>query len=93
MTWSFVSSIATGGEAISTNGHTPIWEPFLLVANNKLIVYYSDQRDPNYGQKIVHQTSTDGVNWGSVVNDVIQSPMPTVQGCRSSHAWATATTS
>ncbi|KRF42904.1 RICIN domain-containing protein [Paenibacillus sp. Soil787] len=74
ITWSFVSSIATGGEAISTNGHTPIWEPFLLVANNKLIAYYSDQRDPNYGQKIVHQTSTDGVNWGSVVNDVIQPP-------------------
>jgi hypothetical protein len=69
-TWSFVSSVATGGEAISTNGHTPIWEPFLMVANNKLIVYYSDQRDTNYGQKIVHQTSTDGVNWGSVVNDV-----------------------
>ena len=69
-TWSFVSSIASGGEAKSENGHTPVWEPFLMVANNKLIVYYSDQRDPNYGQKIVHQTSTDGVNWGTVVNDV-----------------------
>ena len=69
-TWSFVSSIATGGEAISTNGHTPVWEPFLMVANNKLIAYYSDQRDTNYGQKIVHQSSTDGVNWGTVVNDV-----------------------
>ena len=69
-TWSFVSSIATGGEAKSTNGHTPVWEPFLMVANNKLIAYYSDQRDTKYGQKIVHQSSTDGVNWGTVVNDV-----------------------
>jgi hypothetical protein len=69
-TWSFVSSIATGGEAISENGHTPIWEPFLMVANNKLIAYYSDQRDPQYGQKIVHQTSTDGISWGPVIDDV-----------------------
>jgi hypothetical protein len=69
-TWSFVSSIASGGQAISQNGYTPVWEPFLMVANNKLIAYYSDQRDPSYGQKVVHQTSTDGVNWGSVVNDV-----------------------
>lgn len=71
LTWSFVSSIATGGQGIAQNGVTPVWEPFLMVANNKLIVYYSDQRDTNYGQKIVHQTSTDGINWGSIVNDVI----------------------
>ena len=56
-TWSFVSSIASGGQPKSENGYTPVWEPFLLVADNKLIVYYSDQRDPKYGQKIVHQTS------------------------------------
>jgi hypothetical protein len=50
---------------------TPIWEPYLLVANNKLIVYYSDERDKaNHDQKIVHQTSTDGVSWGPVVEDV-----------------------
>lgn len=69
-TWSFVSSIASGGQPKSENGYTPVWEPFLMVANNKLIVYYSDQRDPKYGQKIVHQTSTDGVNWGPLVDDV-----------------------
>lgn len=73
MTWTFVSNIATGGQAISSNGYTPVWEPFLLVANGKLICYYSDQRDTNYGQKLVHQTSTDGVNWGPVVNDVTYS--------------------
>ena len=66
--WTFVSSIATGGA--SSMGGDPVWEPFLMVANNKLIVYYSDERDPAYPQKIVHQTSTDGLNWGSVVNDV-----------------------
>ncbi|MFF4259749.1 RICIN domain-containing protein [Streptomyces sp. NPDC001663] len=71
--WSYVSTIATGGEADPTNGKTPVWEPFLMVSGNKLIAYYSDQRDPNNGQKIVHQVSTDGVNWGSVVNDVATS--------------------
>ncbi|PPS69867.1 MULTISPECIES: RICIN domain-containing protein [Streptomyces] len=73
VSWTYVSSIAKGGEADPTNGKTPVWEPFLMVSGSKLIVYYSDQRDPNNGQKIVHQVSTDGVNWGSVVNDVATS--------------------
>lgn len=34
----------------------------------QLIVYYSDQRDPAYGQKIVYQATTDLKNWGPVVN-------------------------
>jgi len=66
-TWTYVSEVALGG----SQNTTPIWEPFLLVANNKLIVYYSDERDKaNHNQKLVHQTSTDGINWGPVVNDV-----------------------
>ncbi|MFC8147240.1 RICIN domain-containing protein [Streptomyces paradoxus] len=73
-TWTFVSNIATGGRAYSSNGETPVWEPFLLVHDNKLIVYYSDQRDPAHGQKLVHQVSTDGMNWGPVVDDVAVSP-------------------
>ncbi|WP_327732000.1 RICIN domain-containing protein [Streptomyces sp. NBC_00487] len=75
-TWSFVSNIATGGPAYDQNGNgnTPVWEPFFLVANGKLIVYYSDQRDPDHGQKLVHQVSTDLRNWGPVVDDVA---MPT----------------
>jgi len=65
-TWSYVSRIASGA-----GSDKPIWEPFILVANGKLIVYYSDERDKaNQNQKIVHQTSTDGINWGPVVNDV-----------------------
>ncbi|EXJ80601.1 hypothetical protein A1O3_06884 [Capronia epimyces CBS 606.96] len=35
-----------------------------------LICYYSDQRDPAYGQKLVHQTTTDGKVWSDVVTDV-----------------------
>lgn len=68
--WKFVSHIATGGEARPNNGLTPVWEPFLMLYKNKLICYYSDQRDPAYGQKMVHQTTTDLKSWGPVVNDV-----------------------
>ncbi|KAJ8113060.1 hypothetical protein OPT61_g4720 [Boeremia exigua] len=84
-TWKFVSHIAAGGEAIPNNGLTPVWEPFLMLHQNKLICYYSDQRDnATYGQKMVHQTTTDGINWGPVVNDIRHSRytdrpgMPTV---------------
>ncbi|RAK82027.1 Oligoxyloglucan reducing end-specific cellobiohydrolase [Aspergillus fijiensis CBS 313.89] len=71
VTWEFVSEIAKGGEALPNNGLTPVWEPFLLVHKGKLICYYSDQRDnATYGQKLVHQTTTDLKNWGPVVDDV-----------------------
>ena len=73
-TWSFISHIAAGGEAEPTNGQTPVWEPFLILLNGQLICYYSDQRDSAYGQKIVHQTTTDLKTWGSVVNDVAVAP-------------------
>ena len=68
-TWTFVSTITTAGR--NEVYYDPVWEPWLLVANNKLICYYSDERDPNHSQKLVHQTTTDGVNWGSVVEDVV----------------------
>ncbi|MGN6126511.1 MAG: sialidase family protein [Humibacter sp.] len=69
LTWKFLSTVAVGGPPNTTNGATPVWEPFLLLNNNNLICYYSDQRDPNYGQKLSHQTSTDLINWGPVVDD------------------------
>jgi hypothetical protein len=69
LTWQFLSTVAQGGPPNTTNGITPVWEPFLLLHNNKLICYYSDQRDPNFGQKLAHQTSTDLHTWGPVVND------------------------
>ncbi|WP_158850199.1 RICIN domain-containing protein [Saccharothrix deserti] len=70
-TWSWVSEVALGGGQWGSANPTPIWEPYMLVANNRLIVYYSDERDKaDHDQKIVHQTSTNGVNWGPVVEDV-----------------------
>lgn len=70
-TWKFVSHIAAGGEAVPNNGLTPVWEPFLMRHQDKLICYYSDQRDnATHGQKMVHQTTTDLRAWGPVVDDV-----------------------
>ncbi|KAL6153444.1 hypothetical protein ACJQWK_11372 [Exserohilum turcicum] len=69
-TWEFVSHIAQGGPPNTTNGATPVWEPYLLQYQNQLIAYYSDQRDPKHGQKLAHQTSKDLKTWGPVVNDV-----------------------
>ncbi|CAJ2510916.1 Uu.00g065410.m01.CDS01 [Anthostomella pinea] len=69
-TWEFVSHVAAGGEALPDNGLTPVWEPFMLLHEGALIYYYSDQRDPAHGQKLVHQTSTDLTTWGDVVDDV-----------------------
>ncbi|KAH6651714.1 BNR/Asp-box repeat protein [Truncatella angustata] len=83
-TWDFVSHIAHGGVAVPNNGETPVWEPFIYVYEDTLIVYYSDQRDANYGQKLVHQETTDLVNWSDVIDDVAHTPytdrpgMPTV---------------
>lgn len=35
------------------------------------MIYYSDQRlNATYGQRLVHQTSTDALTWGPVVPDV-----------------------
>ena len=68
-TWQFLSTVAQGGPPDTTNGATPVWEPFLLLHEDRLICYYSDQRDPNFGQKLAHQTSTDLRTWGPVVDD------------------------
>lgn len=85
-TWEFVSSVARGGDAFPENQYEPVWEPFMLTYAGELILYYSDQRDPNntLGQKMVHQTTTDLHNWGPVVDDIVYSNatwrpgMPTV---------------
>jgi len=70
-TWQFLSTVAQGGAPVPENGYTPVWEPFLLLHRDRLICYYSDQRDPKYGQKLAHQTSRDLRNWGPVVNDSV----------------------
>ena len=69
-TWHFVSKVASGGAAIPDNGIPAIWEPFLMYYEGKIICYYSDQRDPLYGQKLVHQVSGDLLHWDPPVNDV-----------------------
>ncbi|KAF2279099.1 uncharacterized protein EI97DRAFT_227569 [Westerdykella ornata] len=67
----FESRVAVGGRANTTNGATPVWEPFLLQHEDKLIVYYSDQRDPKHGQKLAHQTTRGTLNnFGRVIDDV-----------------------
>lgn len=69
-TWTFVSHIAAGGKAVPNNGETPVWEPFLMLYQNQMICYYSDQRDPAHGQKLTHQTSSDLTTWDAPVDDV-----------------------
>jgi hypothetical protein len=71
VTWQFLSTVAEGGAPVPENGYTPVWEPFLLLHRDRLICYYSDQRDPKYGQKLAHQTSRDLRHWGPVVNDSV----------------------
>jgi hypothetical protein len=71
VTWKFLSTVAQGGAPIPENGNTPVWEPFLLLHRDRLICYYSDQRDPAYRQKLAHQTSTDLRTWGPVVDDAV----------------------
>ncbi|KAI9052418.1 hypothetical protein LZ554_003764 [Drepanopeziza brunnea f. sp. 'monogermtubi'] len=70
-TWEFVSHVASGGAAIPNNGVPAIWEPFLMYFKGKIVLYYSDQRDPAYGQKLIHTTTKDLVNWSADVDDVV----------------------
>ncbi|KAL2069328.1 hypothetical protein VTL71DRAFT_15666 [Oculimacula yallundae] len=70
VSWQFVSTVVTGGKAVPDNAESPVWEPFLMVYNNQLVIYYSSQLDRAHGQKLCHQVSSDGLSWGPVVNDV-----------------------
>jgi hypothetical protein len=77
-TWSFVSTIDTGGPAVydpsSTSTTTAVWEPSMILdAAGDLVVYYSDERQKAAGilQALVHRVSTNGgTSWGSLTNDV-----------------------
>ncbi|KAF1850269.1 glycoside hydrolase family 93 protein [Cucurbitaria berberidis CBS 394.84] len=69
----FVHLIAEGGPAIATTGSTAVGEPFMVLHDNRLTVYYSDQRDGQHAQKIVHQSTADmWENWGTTI-DVVAS--------------------
>lgn len=72
-TWEYVSTLVDD----ATNnymGYDPVWEPFILYdpVTEALVVYYSDERDPRYGQKLVLQYTTDGKNWSEVIDVVAQ---------------------
>jgi hypothetical protein len=71
LTWRFLSTVAEGGPPRAENGNTPVWEPFLLLHRDRLVCYYSDQRDPSYGQKLAHQSSRDLRHWSAVVDDAV----------------------
>ncbi|MFT4030178.1 MAG: RICIN domain-containing protein [Protaetiibacter sp.] len=76
--WTYVSTIDTGGPAIydpsSTSTTTPVWEPTLAVdGNGGLVAYFSDERQKASGvlQALSYRRSTDGgASWGSLVNVV-----------------------
>lgn len=72
-TWSFVSHIvyAPGPETV-TNGDKAVWEPFFLMYEGQLIVYYSTQTDPDHNQKLVYTSTTDLKTWSDEVDVVAQ---------------------
>lgn len=37
-----------------------------------LVVYYSDERNPHWNQKLVLQYTTDGKNWSELIDVVAQ---------------------
>ncbi|MCU4741532.1 sialidase family protein [Natronoglomus mannanivorans] len=73
-TWSFVSTVATGGRAAPGVGATPVWEPeFALDADGNLVCYFADERhsEKGYDQCIGHRVSRDGGRtWDEQVLDV-----------------------
>lgn len=72
LNFDFISHIAYGsGPELVQNGALAIWEAFLMMYEGALVVYYSDQRDwPDHGQKLVHTTTTNLVDWTPIVGDV-----------------------
>ncbi|GAB2986388.1 CBM35 domain-containing protein [Frigoribacterium salinisoli] len=76
LTWSFVSTVDSGGPATydpsPTSTTTTVWEPSVAVdANGGLVTYFSDERQKARGvlQAISYRRSTDGgATWGPLVN-------------------------
>lgn len=75
-TWSYVSTIVTGGAAIpyAQDEPTPVWEPELsLNADGDIVCYFADESHlaEGYDQLIGHKVSKDGgQSWGSEHYDV-----------------------
>jgi hypothetical protein len=77
VTWTVRSTVVAGGNS----AQDPVWEPYLLVYNNQLVAYYSDEQETHFynatdaashegGQILAHKTSSDGVTWSAATNDV-----------------------
>lgn len=73
-TWSYVSTVVTGGKAVPGRGESPVWAPELTVdADGNLVCYFSDARhsDDGYNRVIGHRVSNDGgQTWESETFDV-----------------------
>ncbi len=67
VTWSYLTTLIDLPWVVGQM----VWEASFLMDNGTLIFYVSDETDyENHSQKIVHMTSTDGVNWSERVDDV-----------------------
>lgn len=74
--WSFVSTIDTGGPATydpsPSSTTTTVWEPSLAIdSSGGLVAYFSDERQKANGvlQAVSYRRSTNGgATWGSLVN-------------------------
>ncbi|VUC27015.1 unnamed protein product [Clonostachys rosea] len=95
-TWSFVSHVAYGaGPETITRYDKALWEPFILLYNNQIVLYYSDQTDDAHSQKLMHKTTNDLRIWSDAVPDVVTSinggaerpGMTTVAHIESTNKW------
>ena len=68
-TWNYLSTVALGGKEQTGIG-SAIWEPFFVYENNALYCFFSDERGMSNGggQKLVFSKTSDGLNWGGVVD-------------------------
>jgi hypothetical protein len=73
--WNVLSIITQGTDQV----HGPVWEPYLMMYQGKLVAYFSDEDETHFsgpgaadggGQILAHVTSTDGVTWSEETPDV-----------------------
>jgi hypothetical protein len=68
--WEYVGTVVSSGPPNTDNGAPCVWEPFILSYDNDLAVYFSDQSDPRYGQKLSHRLSKDLHAWSGTMDDI-----------------------
>lgn len=71
--WQFVSHIVYGaGPETVADGNKAVWEPFLIMYEDQLVCFFSDQRDPAHAQKLAYKTTRNLKTWSAEVNAVAQ---------------------